>query len=191
MKTEVSALMDEELDEAAQAQAIGALCRDPILRQEWETYCAIGDALRGLDPLPADFTRRVMDRLAGEPMIVAAPLRRRSALRHPLLTAAASVAGVALVGWFAVGVSQNEPSQPAVAVAPMVAPVAVAQPVVPVAVVKSAVAPPASEPVQASAGTEKMPPNRLAYLFAHQGYSPNFQGVAQYLRVVSETGAAK
>ncbi|GAB4166033.1 MAG: hypothetical protein OHK0026_10330 [Rhodocyclaceae bacterium] len=179
MKMQVSACMDGELDDAACSRAIDALCRDPRLRQEWETWAVIGDALRGTDALPQDFTRKVMDRLADEPPIVAAPLRRRSRLHHLAMPVAASVAGAALVVWVAIGFAPNEPAQPTLASVPLA---------------PAAALPAVREVADETAGAQApMPPERLAYLLAHQGYSPNrnLQGVAQYLRVVSGTGAAQ
>jgi len=88
--------------------------------------------------------------------------------RWQFLSAAASVAAVALVGWVAFG-PQEEVAQVA-----QVAPI----------------------PVQAVPAVAQVPPPASAndYLYAHQGLSPrnSLQGVAPYVRMVSsEAGVQK
>ena len=46
MKSKVSALMDGELDQQDVLNIIEAIKKDNNLRDEWETYHLIGDALR-------------------------------------------------------------------------------------------------------------------------------------------------
>ncbi|MCX7893949.1 MAG: sigma-E factor negative regulatory protein [Burkholderiales bacterium] len=103
MKEKLSAMLDGELD----ADAVDRLCNelrdDPALRDAWETYALIGDALRGTaatgwarDPFAA--------RLAAEPTVLAP--RPRGAARPAratryALSAAAGIAAVAFVGWMA------------------------------------------------------------------------------------------
>ncbi len=186
MKANVSALIDGELDEPSQAAVLDALCRDRDLRRQWEIYCAIGDCMRGAHCLSPGFTHEVMDRLAVEPTVVAPVARRRRALRPFLVPVAASVAGVALVAWVALRSLPAEQPREDLATTPLAA---------------GALPPSASAalPVQAVASqtpvAEEGPPPAagLAYLLAHQGYSPSrgLQGVTQYLRVVSESGAAQ
>jgi sigma-E factor negative regulatory protein RseA len=103
----------------------------------------------------------VGERIAQEPTVLAPSRRRIEAARVPVwaLSAAASLAAVALVGWVAFGpreepqLALSQPQVPAVQEAPQVAPPAAAN----------------------------------DYLLAHQGYSPrnSLQGVAPYVRTVS------
>src|SRR5579859_1511280 len=103
MKAKISVLMDGELDDRELEEALAALARDGEARRAWGTYHLIRDALGGGSILSADFAEKVASRLAQEPSVLAP----RGAGRIPLrarwmsLSAAASVAAVALVGWLA------------------------------------------------------------------------------------------
>ena len=192
----VSTLMDGELDIDAAGREIARLKMDTSSRVSWDTYHLIGDALRGAAAGAPTFGLRFSDRLAQEPTVLApqpsvlgaAPVARPFArkFRTYALSAAASVAAVAVVGWVALNtVNPFKPDAPAsgLAAAPVAQPQAVAQAVVappsaPLAVAPQAVAAAATvEPVQ-------------EYLLAHQGISPTtaFQGVTPYIRTVSSTG---
>jgi sigma-E factor negative regulatory protein RseA len=182
MKADVSALMDGELEPDARARALEAVRQNAELALCWTTYHVIGDALRGVPGLSADCAARVSARLAEEPTVLApaaapAAVRARSPMRI-VLPLAASVMGVAAVAW--VAQSLNDPAPALVASAPAVAVPAVAY------------APPsaAAQPVAAASAR----PEALArstqvtqYLMAHQGHSPSMNGVASYVRTVSET----
>jgi len=114
--------------------------------------------------ISAGFSARVAAKLAEEPTVMA-PSRVATPPQRPrlrLLSAAASLAAVALVGWVAFG-HQDDPSQ-------------VAQ-----------VAPPTVAQVQPPAAQVPPPSSANDYLYAHQGYSPrnSLQGVAPYVRMVS------
>jgi sigma-E factor negative regulatory protein RseA len=166
MKDRISALMDGEVDDKSALQMIDALARDPDGVHTWRTYHMIGDAMRQARPLTAGFSARIAERLAAEPTLLA-PGRLQAARPRAwfALSAAASLAAVALVGWMALGPQANPPSQPPLAQAP-VAPLAEAKP-------------PARIP----------PPSATNdYLLAHQGYSPRgwLQGMAPYARTVSD-----
>jgi negative regulator of sigma E activity len=94
--------------------------------------------------------------------------------RPQLLSAAASLAAVALVGW--VAFSPLDEAAPAAQ-----APAAVAH-----------VVPPAAQAPAPMA--QVLPPDTANdYLYAHQGYSPrnSLQGVAPYVRMVSGTAGAQ
>ncbi len=165
MKENISALMDGELDGRAAAATIDALRRDPAALEAWRAYHLVGDALRDTPALSPDFAARVAARLAGEPTVLA-PGRLRPVQRRWLsmpAAAAASVAGVALVGWLAFAPQQPGSPQPALAKAPASALVAVKPALVP------------------------LPAGTPDYLLAHQGFSPriSLQGMAPYVRTVS------
>ena len=159
MNERVSALMDGELEEGAAAAEAGMMRTNGELRDTWNTYHLIGDALRG-DLYPS-LQGKVAVRLAAEPTVLAPQPRRTSpawrAARYAL-SAAAGLGGVALVVWTAAPVGGPLPQ------------VQMAQP---------ASAPPARA---------VEPKNVETYLFAHQRYSPAMAG-AQAILVSEERGA--
>lgn len=176
MKENLSAFIDDELDDHRAQQLLDRLHADGDLRDEFALRVMVGDALRGDVGLGADFTASVMSRLDEEPTVLApAALSRKPAFRSMWMSAAAAVAGVALVSW--VGLDLMQPgSEQQVAAVTSPAPVQVvlaerALAEAPVVMAQRA----APEPLR-------------AYLVAHQGYSPtgSMQGVALYVRGVSD-----
>jgi sigma-E factor negative regulatory protein RseA len=165
MKSKISAFMDGELEQHEAASALEALRIEGEARDDWRRYHLIGDLMRDPNTLSsgfgAGFSSRVADRIAREPTVLAPPRRRNEVVRMPVwaLSAAASLAAVALVGWVAFGPGE-EPQ------------LARSQPQVPAAQEAQQVAPPAAA---------------NDYLLAHQGYSPrnSLQGAAPYVRTVS------
>jgi sigma-E factor negative regulatory protein RseA len=162
MKDRISALMDGELDERSAEETLKALGRGEEV-ETWRTYHLIGDAMRETGPLSALFSERMVARIAAEPTIVApgriaAPQPRK----WVALSAAASFAAVALVGWLAL--------------APQQAPAPLAQ------------APVAKTRAEAKPALVPLPSGTNDYLLAHQGFSPrvSLQGMAPYVRTVSE-----
>ncbi len=158
MKENLSAWMDGELGDQRARQLPQQLRRDAELRGDWDCYHLIGDALRGVQG--PDLCAEIRARLDAEPTVLA-PQRRTTAekLRWIALSAAASIAAVAFVGWIAVSGVQQDSVQIAARPAAEVKQVAV----------------PAGEVAN-------------DYLLAHQRYSPSnaMQGVAPYVRTVSE-----
>ena len=96
--SEVSALFDGELEDHEVRAAIKGCLNDP---QHWHAYAVISDGLRGECPDTPDMTASVMARVNEEPVVLAPRNLKRPARHHPLLALAASVAGVAVVGWLA------------------------------------------------------------------------------------------
>lgn len=91
----LSELMDGELsvDNLRQAMAMAAL---PDYRADWDLYHQIGDSLRSgalSRPVSADFSRRMADRLAAEPTVLA-PRRLPRLLWPVAATVAATIAGI-------------------------------------------------------------------------------------------------
>jgi len=161
MKDRISQLMDGELDERSAVDTIKACGQGAEALEAWRTYHLIGDAMRETRVLSAGFSARFADSLAAEPTVLAPQRSRAESRTWFALSAAASFAAVALVGWLAF------------APQPELAPVALApQPIV--------------EP-QAQA---MAPSTANEYLLAHQGFSPrvSLQGMAPYVRSVSEQG---
>jgi sigma-E factor negative regulatory protein RseA len=162
MKEKLSAWMDCELADQQARQLAQQLKLDAELRGNWDCYHLIGDALRGVQG--PDLCAKICARLNAEPTVLA-PQRHITAerLRWVALSAAASIAAVALVGWMALSGVPQEPAQIAAVPAPEVK-----QVVVPAGMVAN------------------------DYLLAHQRYSPSnaMQGVAPYVRTVSEERSA-
>jgi sigma-E factor negative regulatory protein RseA len=117
------------------------------------------------------FGERFAQRLAQEPTVLAPPRRTFKTVAAYAMSAAASLAAVAWVGWLAFGTSQVVAPPPRIVAAP--APV--------VSVVEPAPAPKvqlANEPYDGTLNE---------YLMAHTGFSPSttLQGVASYIRSVA------
>ena len=167
MKEQISALMDGELGRHDAETALAALESEGEARDTWRAYHLIGDSMRDARLLSSGFAARVAGKIAQEPTVLAPARAHRQAANAPLwaLSAAASLAAVALVGWLAFAPqAQDEPQVAQVAKAP--APQAL----------------PAKEVAQVA------PPDEADdYLLAHQGYSPrnSLQGLAPYVRTVS------
>ena len=157
MKESISALMDGELDERAATEALQAMRAEGEALDTWRRYHLISDAMRDTRLLSAGFTAGVAKRLAAEPTVLA-PVKKQPVQRFAL-AAAASVAGVALVGWMAFAPQPQAPQIAKQVAAPTPAMAAV--------------------PLPASAND---------YLLAHQGFSPRvfLQGMAPYVRTVAE-----
>jgi sigma-E factor negative regulatory protein RseA len=112
--------MDGELEGRAAGETINTLRAEGEALEAWRTYHLISDAMRDTRLLSAGFTARVAERLAAEPTVLAPANLRAAPAKRFALAAAASAAGVALVGWLAFA-----PQQPAPA------PVAQAAPTIP------------------------------------------------------------
>lgn len=165
MSERISALMDGELESR---ELRGPLVGDGEALEAWRNYHLIGDALRDTPGLSAAFSARMAARLAGEPTVFAPAARRTIARPYSrVMQAAAAVAAVALVSWSWLELMPQGGVQrgPEIAVAPS--------------------KPPAEAPV----AQVPLPSGAADYLLAHQRYSPrgNLQGVAPYVRTVSES----
>jgi sigma-E factor negative regulatory protein RseA len=171
MKDKISALMDGELDDKSTAEMIDSLGRDGEALHAWRTYHLISDAMRDSRMLSDGFTGRVAARLSAEPALLA-PGRLAEPRRWLMLSAAASIAAVLLVGWLAFGPQRDAGSLQA----------------------QMAQAPAAVSPALRSVADKKppaivpLPSGTNDYLLAHQGFSPraSLQGMAPYVRTVSD-----
>ena len=169
----ISAFMDGESGRQETQQVIRRLKQHPESRASWCTFHLIGDVIRGDSVPPGDaFARRLRERLDTEPTVLAP----RFSWRQPVnlaLSAAASLAAIAVVLMLVLGDSVLAP-QPPIATAPAttVAPQQVAQ------------LPGRPHPVPAAE-----PGHVNEYLMAHQEFSPltTWHGVAPYVRTVSST----
>jgi sigma-E factor negative regulatory protein RseA len=165
MKEKLSAMMDDALGDDERDSCVRRLKEDAELRDAWDVYHLIGDALRG--HTAPHVAPQVNALLAQEPTVLAP--RRTEAAEHRRgwypLAAAASVAAVAFVGWmslplFDLGPASGPGPGPTVSV-----------PVPPV---------PAAQGV-------------ADYLLAHQRFSPSIPmgGLAPYIRTVAEESGAR
>lgn len=104
MKEQLSALVDNELDELEERRVLAALQGDPTLRNIWERYHLVRAALRqDLEIVVAhDLAERVAQRIAAEPSTAVAFQRRHITRLIGTLAIAASVATIAIAGvqWF-------------------------------------------------------------------------------------------
>lgn len=176
MKENLSALIDDELDDRLAQQVLDRLHADGDLRNEFALQVAVGDALRGDIDLGARFTASVMSRLEEEPTVLAPVTRKPSTAPQRIwMSAAAAVTGVALVSWLGLDVlSESGPVQMASTAVPMAA---------------TYIPPSQSQPLlQPRVEIARNDAPLRAYLVAHHGYSPtgSMQGVALYARGVSD-----
>lgn len=166
--------MDGHSAGAGRGELIDRLGEDSELREKWQAYCLIGDALRGEPALGRSVAARVMSVLENEPTVLA-PVRvrhkpsHRGALLDRALPIAASLMGVAAVGWVAMTLSETRISESSA--------------VAPVAALKQL--PASIERVSADPAPIDL---HREYVFIHQASSRNgpIPSVAQYVRSVSE-----
>lgn len=105
--SELSALFDGELEGHEVANVVRAALADEKQMADWQAYALMGDHLRGEKTCTPDFAENVMVRVREEPQVLAPRNLARSSSHHPLLALAASVAGVAVVGWLALAGSSQ------------------------------------------------------------------------------------
>lgn len=109
MKEQVSALMDGELEGPAADATMNSLGGEGDSLEAWRTYHLIGDAMRDTRLLSAGFAARFARQLEQEPTVLAPANLRRASAKRFALAAAASVAGVGLVGWLAFAPEAQRP----------------------------------------------------------------------------------
>jgi len=177
--SELSALFDGELEDREVASVVRTALTQDKQFADWQAYALIGDQLRGERSYTPDLVGNTMVRVREEPQVLApGNLRRQS--HHPLLALAASVAGVAVVGWLALtGTPQVQ--------GPQIAYVTV--PPAPTFVQAVATNPATPQVQQVSADRAEMG----EYLVAHHAHASAFhlgEGV-QHVRSVSMTGDAE
>jgi len=105
MKESVSALMDGELDGHEAAKVVTVLGSDESLKEVWDSYHMIGDAMRANTILSVNVRQQVAERLSDEPTVLA-PRRWFGQARARQLGAAALAASVtfaAVVAWQQLG----------------------------------------------------------------------------------------
>lgn len=184
MTSDISALMDGELDPDEAGHVLRDMKQDADLREAWAAYHLIGDSLRRTGPLAIDLRTPFAQRLAAEPTVLAPVARTAQPKRFPALALAASVSAFGFVGllaWQVVKVNSS-PVGNVLASAPATKATKAAPPLqVAAAQQKPAAKEPA--PVKFSAAASN------SYLLAHQEFSPSYAmaGMPAYVRTVSET----
>jgi sigma-E factor negative regulatory protein RseA len=172
----ISALMDGELDEREAERELGKVKQDAALREQWDTFHLVGDALRGEPLLSAGFRENFAVRLAAEPTVLAPRRSTRQSRRVATyaLSAAASLSAAALVAWVAIAPTGTAGLQTA-AKSPLE--------------LQTALVPPSASPVVTPLPSVSSDGSMNEYLLAHQGFSPStaLQGLAPYIRSVSAT----
>ena len=113
MTNELSSMLDNELDADQYSPLLKALRTQAELRSKLDSYLLIGDALRSSDNLSTNLTSSVMARLDAEPTVLAPPKQSSAGTFRNLAALAASLTGVAVVGWLAFApATQTTPLQP-------------------------------------------------------------------------------
>jgi sigma-E factor negative regulatory protein RseA len=161
MSRELSALLDDELEIHEEPALWSSLKTDSQLRDRWQEYQLIGDALRSKPNLACDITASVMRELADEPVVFAPRVRPARTWSNTIMALAASAAGIAVVGWLALAPQGKGSSEVQLAAAET----------------------PQASVAAPSANREDM----QEYLLTHQTNAPElrFQGGTQHIRTVS------
>ncbi len=167
----ISALMDGELEDHEAQREIAGLKDNGQLRERWDEFHLIGDALRNEPLLSSGFNEGFSKRLGAEPTVLApqrASLKPRRVAAYAL-SAAASLSAAALVAWVALGPTTSE----------MSGQIAASQ--------RDRAGQQAVVPVSQALKSEPSDGRMNEYLLAHEGFSPStaLQGVAPYIRTVS------
>jgi sigma-E factor negative regulatory protein RseA len=192
MTSDISALMDGELDPDEAGRLLGTLKQDARLRDTWAAYHLIGDALRNSGPLATDVSAGFAQRLSAEPTLLAPRKKTESPRRFPALALAASISAFGFVGvlaWQVVKLGSVPTGGTLVASAS--APTAERAKAAPPLQLASA----QPTPAPADAAPVKEPPRLKfsvaagdSYLLAHQEFSPSYAvaGLSAYARTVPD-----
>ena len=186
----ISELMDGELDSREASVHVKRLKDESTLRENWDLYHLVGDAIRKETALSIDISKAVSARLAAEPTVMAprftAP--RRTMTRYAM-SAAAGLAGIAVVAWVAVNNSQLGQG-PAILATTHTAPMTAAT-TSPPTVPTQAVAQPTQFSDPASAIILAQDAEVEDYLLAHRAISSftTMHGSLPYVRAVASDPA--
>lgn len=192
MTSDISALMDGELDPDDAARLLGAMKEDAALRETWMAYHLIGDAMRQSGSLGTDFSAGFAQRLIAEPTVLA-PRGKPAPKRFSGLALAASISAFGFVGLLAWQVAKINAAPTGGAL------VATASPTTrtpPLQLASAQAGPTASAASATSSEPAAQEPPRLkfsvaagnSYLLAHQEFSPSYAvaGLSAYARSVPD-----
>lgn len=109
MKESLSALVDNELDGPEAAKVITAASTDESLKDAWDEYHLIGDAMRASGLNSINVRHRVATRLAEEPTVLAPRrwLREGRVRTVSAVALAASMSFAAVVAWQQLAVNDH------------------------------------------------------------------------------------
>src|SRR5690242_11179730 len=109
MKESLSALVDSELDGPDASRVISAASTDESLKEAWNEYHLIGDAMRASGLNSINVCHRVAERLAEEPTVLAPRrwLRQGSVRTVSAVALAASMSFAAVVAWQQLAVNDH------------------------------------------------------------------------------------
>ncbi len=97
----ISELMDGELDSREVSVHLKRLKEEPSLRENWDLYHFVGDAIRQEGAMAGRIAKGVSARLEREPTIMAPRFTAPRRVMRYAMSAAAGLAGIAVVGWVA------------------------------------------------------------------------------------------
>lgn len=182
----ISALMDGEFDRNEAARIVHQLKDNAGLREAWDTYHLIGEAMRGECCPDTRVAQAVSAQLAAEPTILAPKRNLGESLRRLALPSVAAAAAVAAVTWMSLQTLQGPRSG-----APMAEVVVPLTPIGEPSPLGSLIQPAS---VSASPPPIQIPSRRIdAYIQAHQEFSPSrtIHGLTSYARTVSASGSTE
>lgn len=109
MKESLSALVDNELDGPEAAKVISAVSTDESLKEAWDQYHLIGDAMRASGLNSINVRHQVATRLAEEPTVLAPRrwLRQGRVRTASAVALAASMSFAAVVAWQQLAVNDH------------------------------------------------------------------------------------
>ncbi|MCX8085408.1 MAG: sigma-E factor negative regulatory protein [Rhodocyclaceae bacterium] len=188
-RTELSELFDGELDAERARAFIGIVARDEELRRDWEIYACLGDHLRDERLPETNLVAAVMARLKEEPVVLAPRPLRPQERQHPFLALAASVAGIAVVGWLALS-GRPEAVLPAPTFSGQLA--AAGKSTMPAAANRARLATPEASAVAAHGEAAALRGEIRELLLAHQMQASSFRlgDSTEHVRTVAATGRA-
>jgi sigma-E factor negative regulatory protein RseA len=102
MRQKISTLMDGELCGEEAELLLEKLKHHSDIRQDWQSYHLIGDALRQPDYLPNDISKAVFERLHAEPTVLAPSARRNNKTGYFAMSAVASIMAIVFLAWLTI-----------------------------------------------------------------------------------------
>jgi len=186
----ISALMDGELDGDETARLIPGVKERGELREAWDTYHLIGEALRGQASGVPGIARTVAARLADEPTVLAPRRMAAGPFKRFVLPSLAAAAAIVSVTWVSLETQQSQNAPVAtIPASQMVLPVSMTAPSN--ALPDFAQDGPSAAAAQPAPQIQLVPRQIDAYLSAHQEFSPSttMQGLAPYVRTVAASAA--
>lgn len=176
--SQLSAMVDDELQDMENDLVLRRLSRDHDARDRWERYHLISNALQ--DHLPAiidaDFAARIRQAIEAEPLPL--PGVKPLPTWYKPVTGFALAASIVLMALFGLKLTQTDAIQPTAQFAAATPPLPVSTSALPIQTVASIQrGDPANEPDQARLGS---------YLVNHNGYASmnNMHGMLPYVRMV-------